>query len=146
LGPASFPSREHTTKSARAARDERTAAAEIGDLVFNGVASDVQRQSFANGLQGDGSLRLNDLHTLRAGFVISAEQTDVSNASSVLPDGGDIPIEVLEGTSKLGWLLGGYVQDEWKLTPQLTLNFGVRFDQMYQFVDANQWSPRASLL
>ena len=28
--------------------------------------------------------------------------------------------------------------------PQLTLNFGIRFDQMYQFVDANQWSPRAT--
>ena len=103
----------------------------IGDLVFNGVAFDVQRQSFANGLQGDGSYRLNDLHTLRAGFVINAEQTDVSNTSSVLPDGSDIPIEVIEGTSKLGWLLGAYLQDERKLTSQLTLNVGIRFDQMY---------------
>jgi outer membrane receptor protein involved in Fe transport len=117
----------------------------IGDLVFNGVDSDVQRQSFANGLQGDGSYRLSDLHTLRAGFVIKAEQTDVSNASSVLPDGSDIPVEVIEGISKLGWLLGVYLQDEWKLTSQLTLNVGIRFDQMYQFVDANQWSPRVSL-
>jgi outer membrane receptor protein involved in Fe transport len=43
-------------------------------------------------------------------------------------------------------LLGGYLQDEWRLTRALTLNFGIRFDQMYQFVDANQWSPRASLV
>ena len=118
----------------------------LGDLVFNGVASDVQRQSFANGLQGDGSYRLDDLHTLRAGFVINAEQSDVSNASSVLPSVGDIPIDVFESTSKLGWLLGAYVQDEWKLTDKLTLNFGIRFDQMLQFVDANQWSPRANLV
>ena len=63
-----------------------------------------------------------------------------------MPDVGDIPVNVSESTSKLGWLLGGYLQDEWKLTRVLTLNFGIRFDQMYQFVDANQWSPRVSLI
>ena len=37
---------------------------------------------------------------------------------------------------------GVYVQDEWKVTNQLTINAGLRFDQMWQFVDANQLSPR----
>ena len=46
----------------------------IGDLVFNGVASNVQRQSFVNGVQGDGSYRFNDINTLRAGFFMSGEQ------------------------------------------------------------------------
>ena len=32
-----------------------------------------------------------------------------------------------------------------KLDRALTLNTGLRFDQMYQYVDANQVSPRASL-
>ena len=59
---------------------------ELGDLVFNGVASNVQRQSLVNGVQGDGSYKVNDTHTLRAGFFISGEQTDVSNASAVMPD------------------------------------------------------------
>ncbi len=119
---------------------------EIGDLAFNGVASNVQRQSFINGLQGDGSYRLNSAHTLRGGFYVSGEQTDVSNASSVLPTASNIPKEVVDTNSKLGWLLGVYLQDEWKITSQLTLNAGIRFDQMYQFVDANQWSPRLSLV
>ena len=35
----------------------------IGDLAFNGVASNVQRQSFVNGVQGDGSYRFNDINT-----------------------------------------------------------------------------------
>jgi len=35
--------------------------------------------------------------------------------------------------------------DEWKITNQLTLNAGLRFDQMWQYVDANQLSPRISL-
>jgi hypothetical protein len=41
--------------------------------------------------------------------------------------------------------LGAYVQDEWKITPQLTLYSGLRFDQIYQYVDANQFSPRFNL-
>ncbi len=120
----------------------------LGDLAFNGVASNVQRQSLVNGVQGDGSYRLDSVHTLRGGFYASGEQTDVSNASSVLPTSGntEIPVGVLDDTSKLGWLLGVYLQDEWKITSQLTLNAGIRFDQMYQFVDANQWSPRVSLV
>ena len=39
-----------------------------------------------------------------------------------------------------------YLQDEWRLTDQLTLNTGLRFDQMWQYVDANQLSPRANLV
>ena len=119
------------------------------------MASNVQRQSFANGLQGDGSYRLNDLHTLRTGFVVNAEQTEVGNSSLMLPTNTgvppcnatslDTPCNVAENDSKLGWQLGVYFQDEWKLTDNLTLNFGVRFDQMLQSVDANQWSPRVSL-
>ena len=122
----------------------------IGDLAFNGVASNVQRQSFVNGVQGDGSYRFNEINTLRAGFFISGEQTQDTNSSLVLPTpppatcspDPTIPCQRFDAVSKLGWLLGVYVQDEWKITSQLTLNAGLRFDQMYQFVDANQFSPR----
>jgi outer membrane receptor protein involved in Fe transport len=52
---------------------------------------------------------------------------------------------VFDSSSKTGWLIGTYLQDEWRITNQLTLNAGLRFDQMYQYVDANQLSPRVSL-
>ena len=40
----------------------------IGDLVFNGVASDVYRHSVVNGIQADASWRMGHAHTLRADF------------------------------------------------------------------------------
>jgi outer membrane receptor protein involved in Fe transport len=122
----------------------------IGDLVFNGIASDVYRRGFANGLQGDGAYKLNDAHTLRAGFTVTGESTLVSNDSTVLPVVSgtpvDAPFTVTDNNSKLGWVAGVYVQDEWKVTNQLTLNVGLRFDQMWQYVDANQLSPRFNVV
>ena len=119
----------------------------IGDLLFNGIASDVYRRGFANGVQGDGSYKLTDAHTLRAGFTVTGESTLNSNISTVLPDTlVDTPFTVTDDNSKLGWVAGVYVQDEWKVTNELTLNFGLRFDQMWQFVDANQLSPRFNVV
>jgi outer membrane receptor protein involved in Fe transport len=120
----------------------------IGDLVFNGVASDVYRQSFINGIQEDTSYRLGFAHTLKFGFSVSAEQSLVNNASLVLPadsmgnQTSDTPTSVFDSSSKTGYLFGTYLEDEWKVTNQLTLNYGLRFDQMWQYVDANQLSPR----
>ena len=57
----------------------------------------------------------------------------------------DAPFSVFDSSAKTGWLLSTYLQDEWKITNQLTLNAGLRFDQMYQYIDANQLSPRISL-
>jgi opacity protein-like surface antigen len=124
----------------------------IGDLMFNGVATDVSRKSLLNGIQGDAAVRLNDAHTLRTGMFVSAEKTTVTNVSSLLPIDAttgnqisDIPFSVIDSSSLLGWLAGVYVSDEWKLTDRLTLNTGLRFDQMWQYVNANQLSPRISL-
>jgi outer membrane receptor protein involved in Fe transport len=123
----------------------------VGDLLLNGVATEITRRSFTNGLQGDGSYAVNYANTIRAGFVVSGEQVFVGNTSLVEPcticDGSDNgpPEPVIDNVSKIGWLMGVYAQDEWKITDQIIINGGVRFDQMYQFVDANQFSPRVSV-
>jgi outer membrane receptor protein involved in Fe transport len=121
-----------------------------GDLAFNDVASNVVRKSLLNGLEFDASERLSNAHTLRGGFAASIEKTQVQDLSTVLPlgpDGSPLPFpETLDDyRSKIGWNAGGYVQDEWRMSPDLTLNTGVRFDQMNQFVSANQFSPRIVL-
>jgi outer membrane receptor protein involved in Fe transport len=122
----------------------------FGDLEFNDVASDVTRQSDLNGIQGDASYLVNDRHTLRFGFAVSGEQTNINNVYTVLPGSpGAVtgpPFTIPDSSSLLGWNLGSYVQDEWKITNQLMLNAGLRFDQLYQYVDANQLSPRLALV
>ncbi len=122
-----------------------------GDLAFNDVASNVVRKSLLNGFQFDASVRLAEAHTLRSGLTFSVEKTQVQDLSTVLPvddEGSPLPVPVIvnDYTSKIGWTAGGYVQDEWRLLPDLTLNTGVRFDQMNQFVSANQVSPRIALI
>ena len=128
-----------------------------GDLMFNGLATDVARTSFLNGVQADAAFRVAPDHTVRAGLVVSAEQTSVSDYASVFlagdcgpsgqacgntPTGVAGPIQVNDQENKLGWIAGAYVQDEWRITHDFTLNTGLRFDQMWQYVDANQLSPR----
>ena len=131
----------------------------VGDILINGIASDVYRQSVTNGIQEDTAYRIGYAHTLRFGFSASSERSLVNNVSTVLPvdpvtgnqtdpiTGAPFgpPFTVFDSSSKLGWLIGTYVQDEWKINNQLTLNTGLRFDQMFQYVDANQLSPRVSL-
>jgi outer membrane receptor protein involved in Fe transport len=120
------------------------------DLAFNDVASNVVRKSLLNGLQFDAADRLGDSHTLRGGLTFSIERTEVDDLATVLPldpEGNPLPTPVAlnDYTAKLGWGAGGYVQDEWRIRPDLTLNTGLRFDQINQFVSANQFSPRIAL-
>src|SRR6202012_3742566 len=57
----------------------------VGDLLINGVAADLVRQSLTNGVRGDASYQINPAHTLRTGFFFSAEQAFVGNSSLVQP-------------------------------------------------------------
>jgi outer membrane receptor protein involved in Fe transport len=121
------------------------------DLAFNDVASNVVRKSLLDGLQFDASVRLGDAHTLRAGLGVDVEKTQVLDLSTVLPLGADgnplpTPGTVADYTPKLGWDAGAYVQDEWRIRPDLTMNTGLRFDQLNQFVSANQFSPRIAVI
>ncbi len=118
-----------------------------GDLAFDDVASDVARRSILTGLQGDAAYRLDARQTLRAGFGFTAEQSNNDSLLTALKldaAGQPLPLPVTFGdnNSKLGFNVGGYVQDEVRLTDTLTIDGGLRFDQLYQYVTASQLSPR----
>ena len=122
----------------------------IGDIIFNGVASEVFRSDFANGVTGDIAYRLNEAHTLRAGFLLRTDKTQVTNTDTLEPlDAAgnpiDAPFTVVDPSSLVGYTAGLYLQDEWRLTNSLTLNAGIRFDQYWQYITEYQFSPRISL-
>ena len=124
----------------------------LGDLLFNGIAQTATRQSVANGVQGDGSYRISDVHTLRSGFYIQGERSSFNTNSSVLPvdangmQTSDEPFAVFDSGATTGWLYSYYLQDEWKIVPKVTINFGARFDQMAEFVNGRQLSPRVNVV
>ena len=124
----------------------------LGDLLFNGLAQTAYRRSIATGTQGDGSYRLSPDHTLRAGFFIQGERSIGATNSLVLPlaaDGSqlsDQPFNIADSSGKTGWLYGVYLQDEWKILPTVTVNFGARFDLVDAFTHENQLSPRLNVV
>ncbi|MHA6846892.1 TonB-dependent receptor [Ralstonia syzygii] len=123
----------------------------VGDLVYNGVASDVSRRNEAYGVQGDASYKLNDRHTLRAGLFVQRERFAVDNASTVFPadstgaQTSGTPFTVIDNSSGSGTTLGVYLQDEWKPTDRLTINYGARYDHVNTIVSEQQLSPRLGL-
>ena len=121
----------------------------IGDIVFNGVASDVFRSDIANGVTTDVAYRLNEAHTLRGGFLVRTDLTDVANTNTLLPVVAgtpvDAPFTVLDASKKLGYTASFYVQDEWRITNWLILSSGLRYDQYWAYISENQFSPRFSL-
>jgi len=124
---------------------------QTGDLIFNGVASRVNQSLFANGSQGDASWIINEQHTLRFGYQLDIESTRSFQDDLVLPvadDGtvGTTPIDVQDGSNRLGAEYGIYVQDAWTPIPELTINFGGRFDVVDAYDHENQLSPRFNVV
>ncbi|MEY2440089.1 MAG: hypothetical protein QOI34_1474 [Verrucomicrobiota bacterium] len=125
---------------------------EVGDLIFNGVASRVDRDILSNGLELDSSYKLNDQHVIRGGFIFTEQHAAIGTATLVFPvdamgnQTGIIPERIVDNSGKYGYFYGFYLQDEWKPFDQLTINFGGRLDFVNAFVNENQLSPRINLV
>lgn len=125
----------------------------IGDLYFNGEASDVNRKLYASGLQADASYDLGDKNTIRGGVLFLGDYVTADSTSDVFPvDGAGNPTgqpwyPIVENENLYGLFTGLYLQDEWKIFSKLTVNFGGRFDIFNSsFDNENQFSPRINVI
>src|SRR6266404_1133214 len=124
----------------------------VGDLYFDGVASDVKRQLYSGGVQADASYALGESHTIRGGFMVLDEALSSHSTTTVFPvDANGDPtgpaFPIVDNTVSHALFVGLYLQDEWKLLPKVTLNYGARFDLYSGSADhENQPSPRVNLI
>lgn len=147
-----------------------TPGANVGDILYDGIAQTAYKRDEAYGLQAEGDWHLGDFHTVRFGLLYQADDLVSNTSSLVLPTaaGGaatalqnsnplcsnpsqtcqtsGIPISIVDNGTKHVWNYGVYAQDEWKIIPTLTLNYGVRYDQYRAYDAENQLSPRANLV
>src|SRR5438309_3529488 len=106
----------------------------VGDLIFNGVASRLDRDILSNGFEFNVSYKLNDQHTIRAGAIFNEQYATVNTVTLVFPvdaagnQTSTMPLRIVDNTNKYGYFYGFYLQDEWKPFEQLTINFGGRLD------------------
>jgi outer membrane receptor protein involved in Fe transport len=128
----------------------------IGDLLFNGIAPWTNRKTFAAGVQGDGAWKITSNHTLRGGFLIQRERATASTIGNALPlvtdpDTGeqtpsDQPVPFTDSSDITGWTYSVYLQDEWRVVPTVTVNFGLRFDAITAPSSEKQLSPRINVV
>ncbi|HZZ36456.1 MAG TPA: TonB-dependent receptor, partial [Caulobacteraceae bacterium] len=123
----------------------------LGELLFNGITQYAAKRDTAGGIQAEGVYDLTDRHTLRAGVIVQVDRATNKTRSQVLPvdDEGiqtsDQPITILDDSGRNAQTYSLYLQDEWKLAESLTLNYGLRFDQVNALRKENQLSPRVNL-
>ncbi len=125
---------------------------QIGDLMFNGVSSEVGRVNRANTLQADFSTLLGESHLLRYGLYVDSEHATSSNDSLVFPADAEgrqtstTPFPVINDSRKYARTLGAYVQDQWQVTDNLVVNYGLRADRYRAWLSEGQVSPRVGLV
>ncbi|WP_267381209.1 MULTISPECIES: TonB-dependent receptor [unclassified Sphingomonas] len=124
---------------------------DLGELLFNGQAQQAYKTDFAIGGQVDAAYKLNDTNTVRGGAVVTRDRGSSRTSTLVFPVANDgtqagQPFALADDGGQTSWTESVYLQDELKLLPVLTFNFGGRFDHYCGYRCEQQFSPRANLV
>jgi len=123
-----------------------------GDLLFNGIAQAADKTDTAFGVQFEGVYKLTDAHTLRSGLIISTDRSTSKTSSQVfaLDDAGNQigpgAETIVDNGDASAQTYSAYLEDEWRPLEGLTINYGLRFDQLVSFRHENQLSPRVNVV
>ncbi|MFC3070863.1 TonB-dependent receptor [Phenylobacterium soli] len=123
-----------------------------GELLYNGIAQAARKTDLALGLQLEGVYNLNDAHTVRGGLVLQHDRTTSKTNAQVLPvdaagvQTSDQPLTIVDNGRRTATTYSVFLQDEWKIADALTLNYGLRFDEVEAFRTESQLSPRVNLV
>jgi outer membrane receptor protein involved in Fe transport len=123
-----------------------------GELLFNGIAQAARKTDLSFGTQLEGVYKLNDAHTIRGGVIVSTDRTTSKTSSQVFAldatgaQIGPAAETIVDNSKATAWTYSAYLEDEWALADTLTLNYGLRFDQLDAFRKENQLSPRVNLV
>jgi outer membrane receptor for ferrienterochelin and colicins len=123
-----------------------------GDLLYNGIAQNAFKDDTAFGWQTDGSYKVSDAHTVRAGLYLQHDSATSDTTSQVLPinaagtQTSNIPLTVFDNGQQSQAMQSAYLQDEWQATAPLTINYGLRFDHYSAYSSGSQLSPRVNFV
>ena len=125
---------------------------EVGDLMFNGVAGQINQGDRATTLQADFSMPWATDHTLRYGLYSELDHAYTNTSSLVFPTNADgsqastVPIGIFTSDRILAKTDAAYIQDEWNISDNWTLNYGLRGDRYEAFREESQLSPRVGIV
>jgi hypothetical protein len=94
-----------------------------GDFDYNGTYTDVPAQ--------------NSSTTGLAQFLITPQAATVANGFNYSGGADSVNASNAAKTDDYRTYLAGYIQDDWKVTPKLTLNLGVRYDYFSPIRETN---------
>ena len=125
---------------------------DIGDLMFNGVAGQINQGDRASTLQADFAMPWGGTHTLRYGIYGEFDRASTNTNSLVFPANADgsqastTPFNIFTSDNIIAKTWAAYVQDEWNIGDNWTINYGLRGDQYTAFREESQLSPRVGVV